>query len=309
MSQGKHVSTRRLEAAIISILREQHPATVRYPHYGLLSFNDALVREVHQNTRGCYQRVSKIITDLRREGRIPWEWIVDKSRPTYTPSVWQDPKDYGKTIKCAYRKDYWQDQPVLVEIWSEKDTVSGVIAPVTDELGVTVRVGRGFDSTTGVHNIADHFQQVTKPKRVFYIGDHDPDGRAIEQSIRQRVLELGSGSFAMSRLAINVGDIKRFNLPPMRIKRFDDDHEKAGLPKSSRAKAFLKKYRDETVELDALPPDVLRRRVKRAIEELIDWTRWNRAINAEEAELESIEDFVSKWPGNSRSTKGHRDDG
>ena len=304
MSQGKHVSTKRLEMAIIAILGEQHPATVRYPHYGLLSFNDALVREVHQNTRSGYQRVSKIITDLRRAGRIPWEWIVDKTRPTYRPSVWQNPKEYGKAIKCSYRKDYWQDQPALVEIWSEKDTISGVIAPVTDELGITVRVGRGFDSTTGVHDIAAHFQRVRKPKHVFYLGDHDPDGRCIEESIRQRVLDLGSGPFAMRRLAIDVGDIKRFNLPPMRIKRFGSDHEKAGLPKSSRAKAFLRKYRDETVELDALPPDVLRRRVKRAIEELIDWQRWNLAINAEEAELESIEDFVRKWPGNGQSAEG-----
>jgi hypothetical protein len=155
MSQGRHVSTKQLEVAIIAILGEQHPATVRYPHYGLLSFNDALVREVHQNTRSCYQRVSKIITDLRRAGRIPWEWIVDKTRPTYRPSVWQNPKEYGKAIKCSYRKDYWQDQPALVEIWSEKDTISGVIAPVTDELGITVRVGRGLTQrpafTTSLH--------------------------------------------------------------------------------------------------------------------------------------------------------------
>lgn len=296
MSQGKHESTKRLEIAILAILKEQNPATVRYPHYGLLSFNDIVIREIHQNTRGCYQRVSKIITDLRRSGRIPWEWIVDKSRPTYRPTVWEDPKEYGKSVKCSYRKDYWQDQSILCEIWSEKDTISGVIAPVTDELGITVRVGRGFNSTTGVHDIAELFSTVKKPKHVFYVGDHDPDGRAIEESIRQRALELGSGPFAMRRLAVNVGDIKRFNLPPMRIKRFDDDHEKAGLPKSSRGKAFLRKYRDETIELDALPPDVLRRRVRRAIEELIDWTRWNRAMKAEQAELKSIEDFVSKWP-------------
>jgi hypothetical protein len=304
MSQGKHESTKRLEEAIIAILREQNPATVRYPHYALLSFDDLLVREVHQNTRTCYQRVSKIITDLRQKGRIPWEWIVDQSRPTYTPDVWQNPKEYGETIKRAYRKDYWHDQPVLIEIWSEKNTVSGVIRPVTDELGITVRVGRGFDSTTGVHNIAMHFRKVAKPKHVFYVGDHDPDGLAIEESFRQRVLKLGSGPFTMKRLAINVGDIKKFNLPPMRIKRFGSDHAKAGLPKSSRAKAFLRKYRDETVELDALAPDILRRRVKRAIEELIDWRRWNLALNAEEAELESIEDFVSKWPGNGQPTEG-----
>lgn len=300
MSQGKHESTKALEAAIIAILKEQNPATVRYPHYGLLSFNDAFVRTIHQNTRGCYQRVSKIITELRLCGRIPWEWIVDKSRPTYKPTVWENPRDYGASVKVSYRKDYWEEQPALVEIWSEKDTISGVIAPVTDDLGVTVRVGRGFNSTTGVHDIAHHFRHVSKSKYVFYLGDHDPDGRAIEESIRRRVLALGSGPFAMRRLAINVGDIKRFNLPPMRIKRFDDGHEKAGLPRSSRGKAFLRKYPDETVELDALPPDVLRRRVKNAIEVLIDWTRWFRAIDVEAAELESIENFVSKWPGNGK---------
>jgi len=179
-----------------------------------------------------------------------------------------------------------------------------VLRPVTDALGITVRVGRGFDSTTGVHDIAMHFRQVKKPKHVFYVGDHDPDGCCIEESFRQRVLELGSGPFTMKRLAIFASDIGRFNLPPMRIKRFDSGHQKAGLPKSPRAKAFLRKYGDETVELDALPPEVLRRRVKRAIEKLIDWGHWNRAIKAEKAELESIEDFVSRWPVNGQSTEG-----
>jgi hypothetical protein len=66
MSQGKHESTKRLEEAIIAILERQHPVTVRYPYYGLLSFNDALVREIHQNTRTCYQEETHA-TDTRTE--------------------------------------------------------------------------------------------------------------------------------------------------------------------------------------------------------------------------------------------------
>jgi hypothetical protein len=40
---------------------------------------------------------------------------------------------------------------VYVELWCEKDAVIGSIQDTTDALGVPVRVGRGFQSTTSQH--------------------------------------------------------------------------------------------------------------------------------------------------------------
>jgi hypothetical protein len=87
----------------------------------------------------------------------------------------------------------------------------------------------------------------------------------------------------MERVAIHREDIDAFDLPPLRIKVSD-----------SRAAAFAHQHGVECVELDALPPSELRRRLKEEIEERIDWSRWERAIAVERAELASIERIAGK---------------
>ena len=87
----------------------------------------------------------------------------------------------------------------------------------------------------------------------------------------------------MIRLAIHPADIKAFKLPPQKIKDSD-----------SRAAAFKRKYGSNaaTIELDALPVAELRRRVREAIEGLIDFDLWNRQTTVQALELECIGDFV-----------------
>jgi hypothetical protein len=176
-------------------------------------------------------------------------------------------------------------QPVYVEVWCEKDAVIGSIEDVTDKLGVTVRVGRGFQSATLVHEIAERFSTIKKPKVVFYLGDHDPSGLCIEQDLYDRTSRL-CGSFRLERLAIFAADIKKFRLPPLRIKQTD-----------TRALAFLNQHSNRCVELDALPPEELRRRIEQAVEGVMDTDKWNRAVDVEAAEIASIEHTLSTWPG------------
>jgi hypothetical protein len=252
--------------------------TVRQLFYRLVS------AEYLENTRGDYCRLSRVLTRAREEGAIPFEWIVDRSRPTYAPSVFDDVKAGLRALRNCYRKNYWQDQPFHCEVWCEKDAVIGSIEPVSDELGVTVRVGRGFNSATRVHEIARLFNATDKPIRVFYLGDHDPSGRCIEAELCERTLRYGSGEFEMRRLAIHAADIKKFNLPPLRVKDSD-----------SRAKTFRREHGSQCVELDALPPAELRRRIREAIESLLDREAWSRALAVEEAERESIEGILSRY--------------
>jgi hypothetical protein len=279
MARSETVRIRRLIEAALAILSAEWPMTVRQLFYRLVS-----VQHV-ENSRGDYQKVSRIMTKARDDGRCPFKWIVDRSRPEYAPNVFDDPSEYADVIKRSYRKDYWVMQPNYCEIWTEKDAVVGSIQAVTDELGIRVRVGRGFLSTTKAHEIAERFAQIDKPIMVFYLGDHDPSGRNIEADVRERVLAHGSGPFSLKRLAIHAGDIRRFNLPPLRVKHTD-----------SRAGEFLAKYSNACVELDALPPSELRRRIQEAVAGLLDASLWNRAIAVEQVELASIADTIARWP-------------
>lgn len=270
--------TTQLIVAAVEILHAESPMTIRQLFYRLVS------RSLIPNDKKHYQLVSRIMTKARDDGRCSFDAIVDRSRPAYSPSVWKDASGYGEAVKKSYRKDYWATQPNHVEIWVEKDAIVGSIEPTTDELGVTIRVGRGFLSTTKAHDIAERFQGIDKPITVFYLGDHDPSGQEIERDLYDRILAYGSGYFDLQRLAIHKADIKAFNLPPLRIKDRD-----------MRASKFRAKHGDECVELDALPPDELRRRIQDAVSDLQDLDLWDRAIAVEQVELASIQDAARMW--------------
>jgi hypothetical protein len=278
MAKGEWKEITKLINAASNILDLEAPMTIRQLFYRLVSAG------LIPNDRNNYQLVSRIVTKARDDGRIPFSHIVDRSRPQYSPNVWNNAEDYADTVKRGYRRDYWHTQPNYVELWVEKDAIIGSIEKVTDELGITIRVGRGFLSTTKAHEIARHFARITKPITVFYLGDHDPSGHCIESDFFDRIQNYGSGEFELKRLAIFARDIKTYNLPPLRLKDRDN-----------RAAKFVAQHGADCVELDALPPDVLRARIKDSVEEMLDMDLWERAVKVEEVEMASIKDTVGRW--------------
>src|SRR5437879_2303451 len=110
--------------------------TVRQCFYRLVSCG-AL-----ENNKRSYNSIKRLLTKARKDGRIDFNWIVDRSRPTYSPCVFDNPQAYAETMKSIYRKDYWQTQPWHVEIWAEKDAICGAIESITNDLGIIVRTCR-----------------------------------------------------------------------------------------------------------------------------------------------------------------------
>ena len=271
MARAEWESTTRFAEQALAILEAEQPMTIRQLFYRLVSAG-VIANDIKE-----YKRVSRTLTKLRDDGRCPFEWIVDRSRPSYEPNVFTDARGYLEACKRSYRKDYWAKQPKYVEVWVEKDAIIGAIQEVTDELGVIVRVGRGFLSATKAHETAKILASKKKPKIVFYLGDHDPSGQCIEQDIKRRILRYllrvrFRPDFTLRRLAIHPEDIRKFNLPPLRVKDSD-----------SRSARFRVKHGAQCVELDALPPVELRRRIREAIESQLDLEAWNRAIEIEKA--------------------------
>jgi hypothetical protein len=287
MGRGRSDRTIEIVERAHAVLQAEHPMTLRQVFYRLVSVR------VLENRQADYRRLGRILTVARERDEIPWEWIVDRSRQEYEPDAFKDPAAFGKVVAHAYRRDYWAEQPCYVEIWTEKDAVMGSIKALTDELGITVRVGRGFNSATNSHEMAKLFSRLGKSIRVFYLGDHDPSGVCIEEVAWKRLWEnigrlvmRGEGTLphaTCERLAIFRDDIERFGLPPLRIKVSD-----------SRARSFLRKHGPECVELDALPVTELRRRVRAAIEDLIDKDAWDRMRVVEQAERKSIREIAGR---------------
>ncbi len=123
-----------------------------------------------------------------------------------------------------------------------------------------------------------------KPIYIFYIGDHDSSGLDIERDLEEKLVEYGAADFEIKRLAILPEDIKKFNLPPLRVKESDP-----------RTKRFKKTHGTEVIEADALPPSELRRRIEEAIRNEIEWETWNRSEKVEKVEMDNITALVNKF--------------
>src|SRR5262249_35015799 len=125
------------------------------------------------------QRVYRLLKVAREQGDIPWEWIVDETRSLERVSTWDNPTAYARAVARSYRRDFWNQQPHRVEVWSEKGTIRGVLQPVLDEYAVGFRVMHGFGSATSVYDIAQ--DDDGRDLIALYVGDFDPSGLFMSQ--------------------------------------------------------------------------------------------------------------------------------
>jgi hypothetical protein len=284
MAQKEWRRITKLIDAAKEILLAEHPMTIRQLHYRLVS---ALITE---NCDRDYKLVSRIMTKARRDKRVDYGWITDRSRRTYVSGRgYRNLAEFAQGFEDRigwYRRDYWQDQPNYVEVWTEKDAIIGSIEPVLTKYGIRAVAQRGFNSESFVWNIANRFQEQIEDGHavhVLYLGDWDPSGEAIELDVQRRVQSVLDTpiDFDMQRVAILKRDIRDFKLPPLRVKTSD-----------SRAPRFLRRHGDRAVELDALPPSELRARLERFIASYIDMDKWRRAKLVEDGERATCQQFA-----------------
>lgn len=157
--RGRGKSRRSLDLieAAAAILREIQPASIRAVCYRLFSTG-----HIESMAKSETNRVSAQLTYARERGVIPWHWIVDETREAERVNAWEDPADYVEAVKRSYRRDRWTDQPAWIEVWSEKGTVRGTLAPVLHAYGVTFRVMHGYASATAVYQAADETRSTDK---------------------------------------------------------------------------------------------------------------------------------------------------
>ena len=274
----KHAKTLAMLEVALEVLTENNPMTVRQVYYQLVS------RQVIENNRGQYQAVSNMLVDARKDGSIPWEWVEDRLRRPRTVSMWTDLPDFVNTVRRSYRRDVWPMQPAYLEVWLEKDALSGIFEAVLSGYGITLNVGRGYDGWDSIHNAADRFGD-GDGMTVLYFGDFDPSGEDMARSLVERLAFFDCNP-ELIKCALTRDDVTRYNLPPDFTKATD-----------TRRAAFVAKHGDISVELDALPAAVLRSRLVTEIENRLDLDALAEVKQLERADrrrLESILDVGSE---------------
>ena len=280
--RGKARKSLNLIATAKTILQEIQPASVRAVCYRL--FTAGIITSM---LKAETNKVSTQLTWARENHVIPWSWIVDETREAERVNAWENPAAFVETVKRSYRRDRWADQPAWLEIWSEKGTIRGTLAPILHEYGITFRVMHGYGSSTAIYQAAQDSLVGNKRLTILYVGDWDPSGLHMSNvDLPHRLVEYG-GRVQVIRLALTSGDVSG-DLPSF------DANSKTGDP---RYRWYVERNGSRCWELDALSPVILRERVEEAIIERLDLEAWTRAEVAESAERESLNTILNGWPG------------
>lgn len=233
------------DEALVRIATDIQPCTVRQVFY------QATVWGVVEKTEAGYDQVQRALVRLRNSKRISFSWIIDNTRWQIKPRSYDRVADALEDTARLYRRAVWSDLDVHVEIWLEKDALTGVVQPITAKYDVGLLVARGFSSITFLYANAAEIIALDKPAYIYHLGDHDPSGVCARQKIEQKLREFAPGAHIhFEPLAVLPEQIQQWQLPARATKKSD-----------SRAKNF----QGDSVELDAIRPDELRNLVEQAI--------------------------------------------
>ena len=292
--RGKSPKSIAIVNAAVEILREIQPASVRAVCYRLFIQN--LIPAMSKNHTNA---VSTQLVWAREQGYIAWEWIVDETREAERITTWNSAEEIIEAAVRGYRQNYWSEQPEWIEIWSEKGTVRGTLAPVLDKYGVTFRVMHGYGSATALHSIAEETQGSDKTLEVLYAGDWDPSGMHMSEVDLPARLDRYGADACIARIALNKADVLHGDLPSFEAVTKQGD---------TRYQWFVERYGCRCWELDALSPVILRERVEVEIVARLDVDSWNHSMKIEAAERESMQGILRVWPSISRQAQKYSED-
>lgn len=277
MARAFHAKTMQLLEAVNRLLDEyEGPVTLRQLFYRLVAL------QVIENKLKAYKSFGKHLVNGRREGIVDADRIVDRTRALWQLPTWTDLDEFLDAVRRSYRREKWSRQDYHVEVWCEKDAVAGVFEPITDEFEVALYPCRGYDSYSALREAGGRIRGTGKPAVILYFGDFDPSGEDIPRSFQKRLLEDFGTEVDLRVIALTAEQIGEYDLPWNAVKLND-----------TRAPAFLEKYGNIAVELDALDPRVLKDLLRGELGAYChaETFEYERGIQAEEqARLEVILD-------------------
>jgi hypothetical protein len=283
--------------AIVTVLADDRPMTVRGLFYVLTT------RGVVPKTEQGYATVKRLTAEMRRSGQIPYHWLADATRWMRKPRTFSSVEEALRRTAETYRRALWDDAPIAVEVWVEKEALAGVLVDVTDEWDVPLMVTRGYPSISFLYSAAEEIMRRADQRTViYYFGDRDPSGVDIDRSIVRGIgealdmidgpdgfglglddgdPELTFGFFAdFERVAVTPPQVMKWNLPSRPTKKSD-----------SRSKYFT----GASVELDAISPHRMKGLARQVIEQHVDQHHLEVLQVAEEEERKGLEAIAATF--------------
>lgn len=254
--------------------------TVRQLFYQFVS------RDYIPNTERAYKNLVRMTNRARLAGMLDWDFIVDRTRNIRSLAHFEDPAEIIGAAAKQFRIDKWLDQRCYIEVWIEKDALTGVIEPICNKLDIAYFSCRGYTSQSEMWRASQRIEErifSEKGSLIIHLGDHDPSGIDMTRDIESRLALFNDTGerIAVNRIALTRDQIEEYNPPPNPTKVTDP-----------RAKWYLMEHGDKCWELDALDPFVIQNLIETEVLAHRDEDKWKAAIEIEKEGLKELSDIV-----------------
>lgn len=244
--------------------------TLRQLYYQFVS------RDIIPNNMKSYKRLQKIINEARLAGLISWEAIIDRTRNLETHSAWWQPSSIISSAAQSYRRYMWDKQEYGVQVWVEKDALMGVVERAAEQYRLPYFSCRGYVSQSELWKAAQNLEGPS-PVIILHLGDHDPSGVDMTRDIQDRFNLFGADNVIVERIALTMKQINALKPPPNPAKLTD-----------SRAEGYIKKFGQQSWELDALNPQYIVSLIEEHARKYIDFKQWNADLKKEDEERDGL---------------------
>src|SRR3990167_2396926 len=129
-----------INSIIEEYAEEGYTLTLRQLYYQLVS------RDIIPNQQKEYAKISTLLVKGRMAGIVDWEAIEDRIRVPHIPYWVHGVQDAINDTINQYRLNRQDNQEVYIELWIEKDALSGVLQSITEHYHINLMVNRGYSS-------------------------------------------------------------------------------------------------------------------------------------------------------------------
>ncbi len=241
-------------------------------------FYQLVARQIIDNNLKRYNYLSRVSAEARRDGTFPD--LVDQTCEILVPQWFSSPENAIIDLADDYRRDHTEGQEVSIYLMVEKAGIQNQLwSWFGADLGLPILAVGGYASQTYKDMIKRSVARRGKPAVLIGAVDHDASGDDIWRDLVERT----DCWAAMHQIALTKEQVDRLRLPHNMLNEKQDPRQPAfnlrhGYPPNSKVQ----------VELDALPPDVLRGLYQDAIDEYWDTDAYEAVLARESEERDQL---------------------
>lgn len=184
-SDDKETVVERIQSLVNAYTKKGYLLTLRQLHYQFVSRNWII------NHDTAYKKLGSILDDCKYAGLVNWDAIEDRGRVPHLLYSVDSVEEAIKDTVDYYRRNRQEGQNTVVELWTEKDALSGILKRSTQKYHIRLCVNKGYTSSTALYNTYKRIIEAFKNDQKFivlYFGDHDPSGLDMVRDITDRLL-------------------------------------------------------------------------------------------------------------------------